>query len=236
MTTPNWRTVVDLVATIVMGTAAMMLVWHTFVTSDVSKARGQSPIEDVSAAELSTTVSGLSTVGSARAPLVMIEFSDFECPYCARYVAQTWNQIRSDFIATGKLLYAVRNLPLERNHPNAIAAAKAAECAATQDRFWEMRSRLHADRAILSTASWFDEASRLKLDVPVFAACLGEQSIEAKIRDDVSEGRRLGVNATPTFVIGNRSASGEVRVELRIAGAHPYATFQKAIEMISHSN
>src|SRR6185436_20936742 len=84
------------------------------------------------------TLAGAATKGRASAPLVMLEFSDFECPFCGRYSRETYPQVQREYVDTGKVRYVFRHTPIERIHPQAMKAAEAAECAGTQGKFWEM--------------------------------------------------------------------------------------------------
>jgi protein-disulfide isomerase len=160
---------------------------------------------------------------------VLVEFSDFECPFCEKYSREVFELIDRDFVATGRLRYAFRHFPLENVHPNAIAAAEAAECASQQGRFWEMRRLLFAKREELAQRFWRTDAVSIGLDATMFGSCLDGSAV-ARVRADMAEGRRLGLNSTPSFVIGVTQPDGSVLIATKIRGAQPYEVFKRAIE------
>jgi protein-disulfide isomerase len=167
--------------------------------------------------------------GSPNAPLTLIEFSDYQCPYCARHFAETYPQIERDFIATGKLRYVVAEFPIPSLHPLALKAAEAARCAREQDRFWDMHARLFANQRQLEP--WAAHAQALGLDTERFLACLDSGKYAADIQHNAAEAQRGGVSSTPTFLLG--LASGDtVRATRRLRGAAPYAAFKAEIESL----
>ena len=128
---------------------------------------------------------------------------------------------------TGKLGYAFRNFPLDGLHPNAFGAAKAAACARRQDKFWEMHDWIFSNQRQLSPIDLTAHARELRIDEHRFAECLEDVSMEVK--NDAEEGRRLGINSTPTFFIGDIGHDGKVSVRRRITGAVPVDVFRAAI-------
>ncbi len=219
---------------VVMGVAAVLLIWQT-----VSGARG--PVgpppppppgfQDIASARLTTSISGDPSAGSDAAAAVLIEYLDFECPFCAKHSRETFGQIEDDFIRGGRLQYVFRNYPIQQIHPAALPAAKAANCAKTQDRYFEMRTHLFANQATLSKIDWSSAASDVGLDGAKFRECLessGTSAIDAEMR----EASRLGVSSTPTFLLGRRDRNGAVRLSSRLSGAAPYATFKDALEAL----
>ena len=170
-------------------------------------------------------------LGRADAPLTMVEFTDLQCPFCRQYAAVTFEQLRKDWIDTGRLRYISRDFPLDF-HPQAMSAARAARCAGDQGKFWEMRMSLMRNANLLS-ADYIDRtAADLKLDPKAFASCIASAKFDAEIQADLQEGGRIGVNGTPTFVLGRTTPSsleGPV-----IVGAMPYAQFDaKLKELLS---
>ena len=101
--------------------------------------------------------------GSPDAPLTIVEFSDFQCPFCRRHWQQTYGQLDRDYISTGKVRYVFRHFPLERIHPQALKASEATECAAAQGKFWEMHDRLFANQQALMPADLVKHAQALGL-------------------------------------------------------------------------
>jgi protein-disulfide isomerase len=180
---------------------------------------------------LEVSVGNAFTRGNTGARLTIVEFSDFQCPYCGRYVQQTFGQIDRDYLQTGKLRYVVRNMPLERIHPDAFRAAEAAECAGTQGKYWEMHDHLFAHQDALSADDLKKYAAEVKLDMPAFEQCLASGALADKIRKDMDDAQEAGITGTPTFLFGVAGSDAtKVRIVGRIIGAHPYASFKSAID------
>jgi protein-disulfide isomerase len=154
--------------------------------------------------------------------VAIIEFSDLQCPHCARFAAETFPRLRSEFIETGKLRYAARDLPLPF-HAFATPAAVATRCAGEQGRFWEYREALFANQERLGLEPYAEVASALGLDVAQLEACRSDGRQAAEVRADLELARGFGIASTPTFVIG-RVVDGNFQGEL-ISGAQPYEVF-----------
>ncbi len=176
-------------------------------------------------------LAGAPMKGRADAKLVVLEFSDFQCPFCGRYTRETLQQIERDYVDTGKAKYVFRNFPLERIHPLALRAAEAADCARTQGKFWEMHTRLFADQQALAEPDLTKTAQAVGLNMGTFTQCLASQLISpARIRQDQTEGSRAGVTGTPTFFLGTMTKDGKLHPLRRLVGAQPYAAFKTAID------
>jgi len=166
-------------------------------------------------------------LGRPDAPLTMVEFTDLQCPYCRQYATVTFEQIKKDWIDTGKLRYISRDFPLDF-HPQAMPAARAARCAGDQGKFWEMRMSLMRNANLLTPEFIKKTASDLKLDAKPFEACLASAKFDAEIQAETREGTALGVGGTPTFVLGrttDTAIEGPVLV-----GALPYALFDQKLK------
>jgi protein-disulfide isomerase len=161
-------------------------------------------------------------LGSPDAQVLIIEFSDLQCSYCARHASQTFPAIRRDYIETGRIRYAVRDLPLPM-HRQATPAAVSARCAGEQGKFWEMRQAIYLARGRLDQEPYASLASELGLDLERFEACRRDGRQLAKVRADAALAAAEGISATPAFVVG-RWVGGEFRGET-IVGAKPYAVF-----------
>ena len=171
---------------------------------------------------------------NADARVILVEVSDFECPFCGRHARETLPALKSEFIDSGRVAYAFIHLPLQ-NHPRAFGAAQAATCAAQQQRFWDMHERLFANQRALAVGDLVAHARALGLDDAAFRACL-ESGSAASVRADLAEASRLGVRSTPTFFLGIRDAGGAIVLTRRISGARPYAVFHEAIrETLEHA-
>jgi protein-disulfide isomerase len=166
--------------------------------------------------------------GDQRAGLAIVEFSDYQCPYCGRFARETHPQLEHDFVDTGKIRYIFLNLPLDAVHPHARQAAEAAECARGQSKYWEMHRRLFASPQALAESNLLQYGSELGLDTTHFAACL-KGKMSSKIDKDQEIARRFGVIATPTFLIGTIEGNA-IRLRRILKGALPYSTFKTALE------
>lgn len=182
--------------------------------------------------EVTLGVGGAPWKGMETARVVLIEFSDYQCPFCARHVQETLPQLERDYIQTGKVRYVVRDFPLPI-HRQAFKAAEAARCAADQGKFWEMRAQLFQNQGALEIEALMQHAQVLALELPKFQHCLQEGRHAEAIRRDLEEGRRAGVRGTPTFFLGSLESDGtRVKVQKVIVGAQPYTAFKEAIESL----
>jgi protein-disulfide isomerase len=164
------------------------------------------------------------SMGDPNAPVVIIEYTDFQCPFCSRYFEQTFSQIKENFVDKGLVYYIFKDFPLTNIHPQAVKAAEAARCAGDQDSYSQMHGKLFSSQGEWSGRSNASElfikyAEDLGLDSDSFAACLENGQYEAAVMQDLDEGTQLGVNGTPAFFINGHSMSG----------AQPYPIFEQAI-------
>lgn len=168
-------------------------------------------------------------IGKPDAPLTMVEFTDLQCPFCRQFHVTTFEQLKKDYIDTGKLRYFSRDFPLEQLHPLAIPAARAARCAAAQGTFWEMRHTILLNNASLTPASFGTFAQDLKLKMTDFQTCVADTGrLDAEWQKDKNDGASVGVTGTPSFVIGRTTATGLDGV--RMVGAQPYAVFDARLK------
>ena len=166
-------------------------------------------------------------LGRDDAPVTVVEFSDYQCPFCRRFEADSFAQLKRDYIDTGKVRFVSRDLPLGF-HANAQTAAIAARCAGEQHKFWEMRSAMMLDSATdLGPESILKYGLRADLEMDAFAGCIKDKKYISAIQKDVADASALGVGGTPSFVIG-KTAKDEID-GVRIDGAVPYAVFNSTI-------
>lgn len=168
-------------------------------------------------------------LGREDAPVSVIEFTDLQCPYCARFATQTFPGLRRNYIDTGKVRFASRDLPLPF-HAYAIPAAVAARCAGEQGRFWEFRAALFAGQSRLGTAPYDELARRFGMDAGRFDACRRDGRQESNVRADLALAQSQGIGSTPTFVIG-RMVNGNFVGEI-VSGARPYEEFAARIDAL----
>lgn len=141
-------------------------------------------------------------LGSKDAPVTMVEFTDYQCPYCQRFHMTVFNDIKKNFIDTGKVRFYSRDLPLDSLHPNAIRAAQAARCAADQGQYWRMRDLMGLNPDKLDMDNLVKAAGSLSMDSNTFRTCVESQKYKEAVQFDVLEAMKIGAEATPTFVIG----------------------------------
>jgi protein-disulfide isomerase len=171
------------------------------------------------------TIDGSATLGSTGARLIVVEFADYQCPFCGQYARNTYPEIRRQFVDAGKVLYVFKNFPLEAIHPMALKSAEAAECAGDQDRFWDMHDLLFKSQDQLSPDDIRRNAEILGLSLSQFDECVTSGQMTSRVRANQSEARELGINSTPTFLIAERQLDGAIRVKRKVVGAIPAANF-----------
>ncbi len=171
-------------------------------------------------------------IGNPDAPITIVEFSDFQCPFCARFHTQTLPSLLEEYIEQDKVKIVFRDFPIQSIHPNALPASIAAECANDQNKFREMHDILFEKQnswnrlEVNDALSLFSQyASNMQLDQAVFDACLTSGKHIPEIQNDLNDGRDYGVSGTPGFFVGNDQIGF---VELK--GAQPFESFKKVID------
>jgi protein-disulfide isomerase len=183
--------------------------------------------------DLAIDIANAPRMGAADARIAVVEFSDFECPYCGRHFESTLPRIAEDYVKTGKLLYVIRDFPIAQLHPHALKAAEAGRCAADQGKFWPMHDMLFSNQDHLEPADLTQYAPLVGLDKGVFQQCLATGVHAADIQQAIAYGVSLGVSATPTFFIGRIDADGKtVHAVTELAGAYPYAIFKQKLDAL----
>jgi protein-disulfide isomerase len=171
--------------------------------------------------------------GDKNAPLTLVEFSDYQCPFCGRHVKDTLPKLETDYIKTGKVKYIFRDFPLESIHKEAAAAAEAANCAGDQGKYWEMHGHLFANQRAIALAAFSDDAKTLGLDVATFEACMKNGKYTEEVKKDVADGMQIGITGTPTFFLARTDpASLQIKGATALVGAQPYAAFKEAIDAL----
>lgn len=182
----------------------------------------QAPSEPVDVSE-----GHLPILGDKDAKVTIVEFSDFQCPFCKALFDDSLPQIKKDYVDTGKVKFAYRHYPLTGIHPNAQKAAEASECANEQDKFWDYHDQLFINQADwealdaqAAQAKFTEFAGSLGLDTAKFGQCLSSGKFEEEVNKDLSDGTAVGVSGTPaTFING-----------ILVEGAVPYQEFKAQIE------
>lgn len=160
---------------------------------------------------------GFPSLGPADAPITVVEFSDFQCPFCRRWHDQTYEPLLAAYPGQIRIVY--RHLPLVSIHPDAFSAAEAAMCAGDQNVFWQYHDKLFSSES-LGNAVYEQYARELSLDIPKFADCMTEHKFEGAIQADSDFALNLGVSSTPTFFVNG----------LAVVGAQPLDVFKQLID------
>ena len=172
--------------------------------------------------------------GSESARVVMVEFSDYQCPFCGRFFRDTLPLLDKEYIDSGRIKYVYNHLPLDDLHPAAFKAALSVECAGDQGKFWDLHRRLFANQSLLASGDVASQARAIGLDMNQFDRCMQGDKAEAAVRSGVTEAGALGIEATPTFVIGLADAKNpndpNIKILAVIGGAYPFAVFKSAID------
>ncbi len=170
--------------------------------------------------------------GDPDAPVTVVEFSDFQCPFCSRFFTQTLPALEENYIDTGKIKLVYKDLPLDNLHPNARPVHIAAECADEQGKFWEYHDVLFENQAQWNRLNSADLGSQLNeyatsmgLNSASFDTCLSSQSMADEVNADLLASRQYTATGTPTFFIGN-----EENGFIKLVGAQPFSAFQAAID------
>jgi protein-disulfide isomerase len=171
--------------------------------------------------------------GEATAKVTLIEFTDYQCPFCGRHARDAFPQIDREYIETGKVKYILRDAPIESIHAQAFKAAEAARCAGEQDKYWEMHDRLFANQNSLGRDDLTLHAKAVGLDVKVFEDCIDSGKEAARIRKDLADSQAAGITGTPTFFLGMTDTRGApVRVVRTVVGAVGYPAIKQAIDSV----
>jgi protein-disulfide isomerase len=218
------RAILDIAATLAMLVASGAVAYHFISTDIVLPAE---PPEVIPSSPLD--ISGAKLKGNHEASVVLLEFSEFECPYCARFVASTLPKLLERYVDSGEVLFAFRHLPLRQIHPHAVEAAAASECAVASGQFWSMHDLLFQDQANLFRTSLEARAAVLGLEPDRFRTCVEGSGLE-RVEADAAIAAELGIRSTPYFLIGQRISPAQFRATRALRGARPFTDFQKALD------
>lgn len=176
------------------------------------------------------TVTDPRSLGRGDAPIVIIEYSDYQCPYCGQFHTNVLPRLQSEYIDTGKVRLIFRDLPLAM-HRESLPAAIAAHCATEQGKFWAMNGALFANQRALGTELYERLAQTLSLDTDKFSTCVESPLSGKSVQMDVQDARRYGLNSTPSFILG-RSDKGRVEIHRTARGFVDYETFAREIDSL----
>lgn len=164
-------------------------------------------------------IDGNPVLGSAQAPITIVEFSDYQCPYCQQWQQQVLPQLQEKYGDKVRLVY--RDFPLYGTHPEAEAAAEAANCAGAQNKYWEYHNLLFSGQNPLGADTYAAYAKNLSLDTTAFQKCLTDHTYLQEVKNDYDVASKIGVRSTPTFFING----------LAVVGAQPVDVFEQIIDL-----
>lgn len=226
---PNWPLlafVVSVGALVVSG-----VTWYQTTTAiDELRASVSGLSADASGAAV-IDLAGVPTLGPADAPVALVEYSDYECPFCIRHFQQTMPQIVNEYVKTRRIRYAFRDWPVDSLHPQAIRAHEAAHCAGEQQRYWELHPKLFGRPGSHSPEQLLGLAREVGLDMTQFTTCINSGRSSQAIRATSEQAVSFGATGTPAFFIGlHDKRTQKVTVLHGLTGAQPYAVFAQAID------
>lgn len=176
-------------------------------------------------------------LGDNDAPVTIIEYSDYQCPFCARNHTQVFPQLKEEYVETGKVKFVMREFPLTSIHQNAFDASLAALCAKDEGKYWEMADLLFANQRALTAENLKTYAEQLDLDTESFNECLDERKYEKAVQNDLATGARLGMSGTPGFYIGltDPEEPGKADLSVFVRGAQSIDQFRASINDLLES-
>lgn len=217
-----------ILAAVIGGVAAA--VWFGFpLETTTTSANAPAPVK---VEGMTTSLAGIPTKGSPSAKVVVIEFSDFQCPFCARFATGVQPELLARYVEAGTVAWAFRHLPLPEIHPQAVHAAEVAECAGRQGRFWEAHDALFRDQQALAARQALALVQPVLTDSAAVAACVDQGHARERLSADGEEATRLGLRSTPVFLLGTRQPDGTVRIATIVAGARSADEFGRALDAL----
>ncbi|MDH5574694.1 MAG: DsbA family protein [Nitrospirota bacterium] len=169
-------------------------------------------------------------LGDPTSGVGIIEFTDFQCPYCKRFHDHTFGKIKEQYIDTRKIQYQIRDFPLDF-HDEALSAAVAARCANEQGQYWAMHHELFQHQRELGADVYPKLAAKLGLEESQFMACLNDSTRQNAVEADLAYGKTIGVRGTPNFYVGHIQ-NGQIMKSERISGAQPFKKFSQIIDAL----
>ncbi len=168
--------------------------------------------------------------GSKTSQVVLVEYSDYECPFCIRHFTQVLPQIDAAYIQTNKIRYTFRDFPIDQLHPESIRAHVASHCATEQGKFWELHNRLFTKAGTHQPADLLARAKEAGLNASTFSACVAADKYSASIRQSTASAISMGADGTPFFIVGIMDGNNSMKPLGKLPGAMPYGQFQAAID------
>jgi len=209
-------------------TAALIIGGSLIYSAGLKGGGGAPPVAQVAGGDETATnnnpgIDDDVILGDSGAPVTLIGFGDYQCPFCKKMYDETEGKLRDEYVSTGKLRMVYRDFPIDQIHPYARSAAEAAECARDQDKYWRAHDFLFENQSNLSTLAagkFVSMAQALDLDINEFRECVQVRKYAEEVEKDYQDGLRAGVTGTPGTFINNQF----------LPGALPYEDFKAAIE------
>lgn len=193
------------------------LIWGTGFAGSARAASIDAPTEQSKTVRYDIPVDGSPSIGPQDAPIVIVEFSDYQCPFCQKWHDEVYKRLLEAY--PGKIKFVYRNLPLTSIHPQAFPAAEAALCAGDQNAYWQFHNKLFSGKT-LDSKVYLQYAEELDLDVVSFESCIANRKYKDTVQADSDFAADLGVRSTPTFFING----------LAVVGAQPLDVFKQVID------
>ena len=221
------RATLDLVTTVMVFVAAVAVIAvasRNWLNGPAVARRSAPQVKTPDAAQ---SLDGATRLGSRQAPVALVIYSDFECPFCGKFAAETWPSIKKDYVATDKVQVVFRHLPLTI-HQHARDASLNADCAAKQNKFWEVHDVFFQHQRELTSDRLRAMAEQSGVELSAFDECLAHNS--GDVQRDLDSASRLGINSTPTFLVGRVQKNGTVKVAEVLMGAKPLQAFRRSLD------
>ena len=194
-----------------------------------AQAGANTPPVDPTPKPVDVEISKGLVTGNANAKVALLEFTDFQCPFCGRLFSDALAQIKKDYVDTGKVKLIVRDFPLVQIHPYAQKSAEASHCAEEQGKYWEYHDVLFQNQQALTMDDLKKYATNLGLNVLQFTSCVESGKYADRISQDTKDGENIGVRGTPASFVGVLSGT-TVKNAVQISGAQPYSAFKVALD------
>jgi len=182
-------------------------------------AAQNAPSPTVVATDIKTLIDDDAIEGNAKAKVTIVEWSDYECPFCVKFYNGAYQDIKKNYIDSGKVKFIYRDYPLQF-HQNAQKAAEAAECAGEQGKYYDMHNKLFEKGVAGGAASFKQYAAEIGLDAGKFNDCLDSGKMASETAKDMKDGQTAGISGTPGFIINGN----------KIVGAQPFENFKQVID------
>ena len=193
----------------ILGLGAGYLIWGNRAAADTQNSSYILNLADDDA-----------SIGPADAPITIVEFSDYQCPYCKKWYDDVFSRLLSDY--PNQIRFVYRDFPLYQIHPGAEPAAEAAECAGDQNAYWQYHNALFSNKYDLTSDGFIQYATELGLDTNSFASCMSSATHQSEVIKDLQDAINIGVQSTPTFFSNG----------FQVVGAQPYETFKNIIDQL----